>query len=390
MVKGQTKHQSSEDQQISNLFGQTAVFALDDASVDPKVIDYLRDVRTEALRTIATSQTTYAASQRPASVVRHSASMYDDDGGDVGSGDATVTDNCSEIALGEHQRSSTYGMDYLRTVQHASSGSANAAVITPPANISRERANSYIKWFGCVRKRILDKAIATQEYDDRTINLLLFYLREYLEVHYTVKKGVVAHLVNLLRDSGIQQEEHEESWALDESWVAPTLKRLGSVRLRTIEDVKICLRGDYTSYRKTLSGFREWSRFIREDEPLHSMFCTLLKTADDLCLLLNFFSQTWLQWILKEDNTSKHLVMWLFYILVHLPSKLAATHISALRELAKKCLTLLEAGTVVPLYPTTEMKLQNTEAVPENLGLLQLVVVLVSVKYGQLDLLGYE
>ena len=386
MVKGQTKHQSNEDQLISNLFGQSAVFALDDASVDPKVIDYLRDVRTEALRTIATSQATYATPQRPTSIVRHSASMYDDEG-DV---TATATTNCPESTSTEPQRSSMYGMDYLRTVQYPSSTGANITGITRPGNLSREHANSYVKWFDCVRKRILDRAITTQEYDDKTINLLLFYLREYLKAHYTVRKGVVVHLVNLLKDLEIQQEEDEESWAFDESWVAPTLKRLGSVRLRKIEDVNVCLRGDYTSYRKTLSGFREWSRFIRENEPLHSMFCTMLNTADDLCLLLNFFSQTWLQWILKEDNTSRHFVMWLFYIMVHLPSTLAATHISALRELAKKCLAILETGTVVPLIPATEMKLQDTEAVPKDLGLLQLVVVLVSVKYGQLDLLGYE
>ena len=312
--------------------------------------------------------------------------MYDDEG-DV---TATATTNCPDSTSTEPQRSSMYGMDYLRIVQYPSSTGANMTGITRPGSLSRERANSYIKWFDCVRKRLLDRAITTQEYDDKTTNLLLFYLREYLKAHYTVRKGVVAHLVNLLKDLEIQQEEDEESWAFDESWVAPTLKRLGSVRLRTIEDVKVCLRGDYTSYRKTLSGFREWSRFIRENEPLHSMFCTMLNTADDLCLLLNFFSQTWLQWILKEDNTSRHFVMWLFYIMVHLPSTLAATHISALREFAKKCLAILETGTVVPLIPATEMKLHNTEAVPKDLGLLQLVVVLVSVKYGQLDLLGYE
>ncbi|CCF59511.1 hypothetical protein KAFR_0H01010 [Kazachstania africana CBS 2517] len=352
-MRNQKKYSSSEDP----IFGQSPVFALDDAEVDPEVIRYLQNVRKEAIATNATQAQNFTR------IRGHDASIYDD------------------TVAGPQEAASQI------TEQHGQWGHVPLREDFVDFGNNMEKG---LQSFNNVTEKIFNESFTVQAYEKDHLDLLLYYMKLHLE-KIPEKKGIVAHILNLLKEYTVSEDLlNENDWTIDEEWFERNLGRLRSLRIRTIEDIKISITGDFSD--KEPMGLKQWTQFIRENEPLHSMFCTMIN-AKNIWVLVQFMSQEWIKEITKEKPYKQRVSQWLFYILAHLPTKVTATQTSLLRTLGKKCQKQLFVKTAErgkgTLPISTEMKQLKITFDTVDIDILELVVAIMAMRYGQRDLIEF-
>ncbi|SMN20367.1 similar to Saccharomyces cerevisiae YPR057W BRR1 snRNP protein component of spliceosomal snRNPs, required for pre-mRNA splicing and snRNP biogenesis [Maudiozyma saulgeensis] len=389
---------------VDPIFGQVPVFGLNDEDVNPFVVQYLKDVRREALTTNATNYK--GANQKNA---KYLANIYDDSDNDHN--DYRPHDSNSE------------GNSEARDIVNPNKRSIDDLITQPPFDteentnsnpteqttsdlplrlkIFDQNVNQWLTWFKDSKTEILKSAFTTQEYDDDILNLLLFYLKEHLTETKTSNSGIGSHLQNLLKNHKVSNEVLAlHSWTIDETWVTPTLARLRSIRIRDIDDIKTCLVGDYKN--KKPRNYDQWTRFIRENDPNSSMFSTMI-TQDDIWIILKFMKQNWLKVMIKTPEKSARTGMWLLYAMFYLSENLNSTQISTLRDFAKKCQRLYLDKFILHSPVTQEDKIPSpvlrlpSEMVgleilqpQENPTVVELVLLVVSEIFGQKDLLEWS
>lgn len=386
---------------VDPIFGQAPVFGLNDEAVNPLVIQYLKNVRQEALTTNITNYRPVQNTKK----IQYSASIYDDDY-------SRPVDKIPKIDSGN-----TYVGTQTDNLHNTGIDDLIVAPVTSPnidfkdqahlktelalrQTIFNKSAETWIRWFRDSKLKILQEAFTTQDYDDDTLNLLIYYLKIYLTKSKTGNRGIEGHLQNLLKDHIVNNEIlAQNKWTIDEEWVIPTLSRLGSVRIRNINDIKMCLKGEFSNQKP--KNYEQWTKYIRENEPTSSMFITMLK-QDDIWIILKFMKQNWLKAFMKRPEQSSRTAMWLLYSLFYLSENLNSTQISTLRDFARRCQSLyLEK--FVPNYSDDperqgyfkrlsiilpdEMKVLGIKYPQEPVIILEVVLVVVAQIFGQRDLL---
>lgn len=391
---------------IDPIFGQTPAFGLNDEAVNPLVIKYLKNVRQEAL---ATNITNYRPVQNTEEI-QYSASIYDDDGDDsILEYWVPKIDTRNGYATEQANNLQNIGIDDLVIAPIDSSDAISNEQVQSKAELAlrltifNKNADMWIKWFQDSKSKILQEAFTTQEYDDDTLNLLLYYLKEYLKQSKTGNKGIEGHLQKLLKDHSVSDEIlSQNEWTIDEEWVIPTLSRLRSVRIRDINDIKACLKGVFSKQKP--KNYEQWTKYIRENEPIGSMFTTMLK-QDDIWIILKFMKQNWLKVFMKKPEQSSRTSMWLLYSFFYLSENLNSTQISTLRDFAKRCQSLYLEKFVenysdddpeqqkyfkqLSITLPSEMKVLGIKHPQEPVTILELVLAVVAQTFGQKDLITW-
>ncbi|GAV53396.1 hypothetical protein ZYGR_0AI06800 [Zygosaccharomyces rouxii] len=340
----------SEDQSLDSTFGQQRVFNLDDPLVDPNVIAYLRGVRTQALRTSAIS--THWRSALP----RHSADLYDDE--------------------------------------------TPSREIPGPLLAIEHGIPSWIEWFNETRDIILEEGKPSQEYDDRSLELVLHHLKDYLQEQKGLK-GNSAHVLDLLqnlrptsKDDGGEDVELE----IDPEWAQSMLLKVKAQKVASLDDLKKCIKSENQTPPR---GFKEWYNFLQSHEPEHSYFTGKIINGETVWTLLQYMSHDWIKDIHKQKRfpRARRFSTWLLYILFHLPTNVTAEYVSNLRELGKRCkkAILADARLAESKRPillkdcqSSEMLELSTPSPPENLDVLNVTLVVIAVVYRQRDLTNWQ
>lgn len=387
---------------VDPVFGQSPAFGLNDDAVNPLVIQYLKNVRREAL---ATNITNY----RPEHInreIQYSASIYDDEGENTFSSDIPKNGSQDTHAIELPGHLNNIRIDDLIVAPFSSSDDIIAdeehsnSELSLRLSIFNKNVDKWLKWFQEAKSKILNEAFTTQEYDNDTLNILIYYLKEHLKKSKAGNKGIEGHLQNLLKDYNIDDEIlSQNEWTIDEEWVAPTLCRLRSIRIHDINDIRMCLKGDFSS--KKPRNYEQWTKYIRENEPNSSIFATMLK-QDDIWIILKFMKQNWLKVLMKKPEQSSRTSMWLLYSLFYLSENLNSTQISTLRDFAKRCQSLYLERFVSrysndPQHQTyfkqlavklpSEMKVHGIKYPLEHVTILELILIVVSQVFGQKDLI---
>ncbi|CAB4253084.1 similar to Saccharomyces cerevisiae YPR057W BRR1 snRNP protein component of spliceosomal snRNPs, required for pre-mRNA splicing and snRNP biogenesis [Maudiozyma barnettii] len=379
---------------VDPTFGQAPVFALNDEDVNPLAIQYLKDVRREALTTNATNYK--GVSQRSSKFL---ADIYDDE---PNSNPKLNSESQDIVNLGERSVDDLVTDATFNTPDTMRNYPTEQTSSELPTRLKKFNENSgqWLAWFKKSKTKILDSAFTTQGYDDDILNLLLFYLKQHLNESKDRNTGIETHLHNLLKDHNVSDEIlSSNSWTIDETWITPTLSRLRSMRIRDIDDIKACLLGDYRS--KKPRNYDQWTRFIRENEPNSSMFTTMV-TQDDIWIIFKFMKQNWLKVMMKTPENFARTGMWLLYSMFYLSEDLNSTQISTLRDFAKKCQRLYldklvlhsqaGEGDQISLH---EIKLPSEMIVLgilppiSGLAVIELVMVVISQIFGQKDLVAW-
>ncbi|KAG0661492.1 spliceosomal snRNP component [Maudiozyma exigua] len=388
---------------VDPVFGQSPAFGLNDDAVNPLAIKYLKNVRREAL---ALNITNYRPEQNNREI-QYSASIYDDDDGENTLSNNIPQDSSKNThAIELPGRLNNIGIDDLIIAPFSSSDDIvgdekhSNSELALRLTIFNKSMDIWLKWFQDTRSKILNEAFTTQEYDDDTLDLLIYYLKEYLKKSKAGNRGIEGHLQNLLKDYYIDDEIlSQNEWTIDEEWVAPALSRLRSIRIHDINDIKMCLKGNFSN--KKPRNYEQWTKFIRENEPNSSIFATMLK-QDDIWIILKFMKQNWLKVLMKKPEQSSRTSMWLLYSLFYLSENLNSTQLSTLRDFAKRCQGLyLEKFASrysddpqqqayfkqISVKLPSEMKVIGIKYPLEHVTILELVLVVVSQVFGQKDLI---
>lgn len=362
---------------IDPLFGQSKVFSTEDSNVNPDVIAYLASVRNEALTTSAISMS--AVKQPGIHVnVRHEASIYDDE---------------SEPIIKKARGT----VEVTNTFQNAL-----------PDNLVNftERITPVMEWFEQLRNDInLQPSNLNYHYDDLSIDLLLFNIKQILETKntQTENKGVSLHLMNILRDWAPKGDlPSDDEFEIDEEWIEKLLLKLECVKIPTIDFLKSFITGDY-SYSEP-RGFKAWNQFLLNNEPCKDMFATMIN-SNNIWLLVKYMAQIWITQISAKQ--SHNLTLWLLYILIFLPSSVVANNTSTLRDLGKKCRDIisefyceekkenngeekiLNPLAILPSELEVEFKQFVCKPILPETSLVELTLYIIATKYGQLDLLEW-
>lgn len=343
---------NKESQAPDSVFGQSRAFALTDPLVDPAVVAYLSTVRQEALRTSTISPVTMMSLKLP----KHNADMYDD-------------------------------------VQESSLLTKPPRIPAFPEKLLAFQRNmdNWIQWFKHSKETIWHNGYIFEGYNTSTLDLLLHYLKKYLEAKKE-KKGLIVHLLNILKDHPEINEDSE--FLMDEDWLEATLNKLKTKKIKNLNDIKNII-GE--GHKLVPNGFKQWYQYITENEPSHSIFKTVVNDRN-IWVLVQFYSKEWIKDIYNNKKRQQvvRFSQWLLYIIIHLPTNLTADYISILRTLGKKCqknvndIAHASDHLTETIVLTDEMKLLGIQEPPGNPSILELALSVISEFYGQRDLTDWE
>lgn len=339
----------SEDESLDSTFGQQRAFNLEDPLVDPNVVSYLQDVRTQALTTNAIS--TRGRSFSP----RHSADLYDDE------------PPSKEI---------------------------------PESLLDINRNFSFwMEWFNSARDIILEEAKTSQEDEEDSLELVLHYLKNYLQDQKNLK-GKSVHILNILRSlEPISKDEgYDDELEVDPNWVQSMMTKFEAQKVNNLDDLKKCAKPEDQIPPK---GFKEWYRFLQAHEPAHAYFTGKIINSETIWILVQYLSHDWIKDIHKQKKfpRAQRFSAWLLYILFHLPINITAEYVSNLRELGKRCQKLIIADAKIPEAKkhvlvkdceSSEMAELGTPLSPRGLDILRLTLVVIAVVYRQSDLMDWH
>lgn len=333
-----------DDQSVDSVFGQTPAFSLTDPEVDPAVIQYLSGVRQEALRTNVIKRS---------ELKRHTADLYDDD-------DEVI------VKKPKAQEELPVRLKYVDSHLHVS-----------------------VQWFENVKRVVLDNRTVCQSHTEKSLNLLLHFLREYLRGRS--EDGQASHLLKVLEDLPPKEQDENEDYELDEDWAESVVKKLRTRRISSITDIKAVI-GEVNS--KPV-GFKQWYQYLQRTEPAQSAFNTTID-ARNIWVLVQYMAQEWIKNISrsKKPTQASRFSNWLLYILFNIPDKLTAEYTSNLRNLGKRCRKAIRetqesfAPSIKTIFPR-ELTELGVPSPPEDLDVIQLTLSVIAVIYGQRDLIDW-
>lgn len=269
-------------------------------------------------------------------------------------------------------------------------GALKRHAISPSLIRLQRNVEIWVRWFNSVKATVLTNAYEFTGYEDETLDLLLLFLKNYLE-DMPSKCTTVEKIISVLNQHSFPEkaEEKEENLQIDEEWAKNILVRLEKTKIDSVEDVKkVITEGD----KHELVGYNQWFQYLINNEPQHTTFHEKI-TSKQLWVLIKYMSNTWIKEIHKKGRHYRRLQDWLFYILVHTPERVTAEYTSILRDLGKKCLELIQKKPVEAhenkITLPKEMAELNVEipAAVENMTITELTVSVIAVNYGQKDLI---
>ena len=158
------------------------------------------------------------------------------------------------------------------------------------------------------KRQVLTSAYEFTGYDDKTLDLLLVYLKNYLK-DIPSKSTTVEKIMNILNQNFFpaELEQQDNEFEIDEEWVQDILMKLAKTSFNSVEDIKnIITEGD----KHELSGYNQWFKYIINNEPRHATFCDKIKFKQ-LWVLVKYMSNTWIKEIYKKG---KHYRLSLIHI----------------------------------------------------------------------------
>lgn len=410
---------------VDSLFGQTRVFSIDDENVSPDAIEYLRNVRNEALTISAISMNNIRSHTNKSNTIRHDASIYDDES------DIPTTDNSTDNSnnnnnistINQAGKNSIYEdsiryekvpvMKKRRKATNEETPSKNSPIPENLINFN-QRMKSVMIWFQDLQVDIFNLPYNSDySYDHNTLELLLFHIQRIVTDKDKTERnnGVSLHLANLLKDwvpsETIEQIENND-YIIDVEWIQQLLIKLQCVKIPNIEFLKCVITGDYSNSEP--HGYYSWNQFLLNNEPCKDMFNTMIN-SNNIWLLVKYMTRSWLTEITEKHNHNMRL--WLIYILIYLPSSIVANNTSTLRDLGKKCREIILTyyhksfpsdstneqitkhkanNPLVPLQKCIQLEFKQftSKEIPENATLLELTIYIIATKYGQRDLIQWD
>lgn len=362
------KHENEDNQNhIDPIFGQAKVFGVDDPLVNPLVIDYLKEVRREALQTNAISVDKIQNTK-----VNYVASIYDDEDLPGSTESENVSDN-KKPTLGSHGVNNNQLAHYQYSI------------------------DNWLKWFNNLSQKVREECYVFEGYDEATLNHLLDLIKSHLTEKLNTKKisGFERHLLNILRDQHKQQDQNNKDtdFSIDEEWLYGVLNKMKAQKVRNLNEVKQFIQNSHTS---APMGMKDWYKYVMQNEPTHTTFVNMID-PNSLWTLVDYMTQEWLKDINKATvGTPKRnqLSKWLLYLLVHIPTQLTADKTSKIRDLGKKSKKLLDArketnifGAEDSIVLPEELEELEMQPPPKTLDLVSLVLIVVAEIHGQRDLL---
>ncbi|KAL3228996.1 Pre-mRNA-splicing factor BRR1 [Nakaseomyces bracarensis] len=362
---------------IDPVFGQARAFNVKDPLVNPLVVEYLQDVRWEALKTNAIS-----INAIPNKKINYGASIYDDD-------------TIEEVGTEKDNKEKELSVSNKRLSPDQSTKTDNELLAQYQYSI-----DIWLKWYNDIYKKIWEDCYVFEGYDDTTMNQLLHLIKMYLSEKSNDNKitGFERHLLNILRDQYSSDDEVPEnaSLSIDVEWLQGAIKKMKSEKLRNIEDIKGFIQ---KSHKVAPKGIIEWYKYIMNNDPTHSNFVNMIDQSS-LWTLVDYMTQEWLKDINKAQlGTQKRNQMskWLLYLLLHIPTQLTAERTSKIRDLGKRGKKILDNrkntnifGAEDSIVLTDELKELSPLNPPKNLDMVSLVLMVVANEYGQRDLLELQ
>lgn len=328
------KNHDSLNINLERYFGQSTVFALDSELVDPKVKKYLENVRLEALTTRG-------------------------------------------INRNNKQNPTCIGFDSY----HVSSSTLSDTEFQLPFDI-----DMVMNWFNKLKISVLESGKNISSVcDSTTLKIFKSYVKACLEKMAEDDKDDA--MVNILNSLQYVPEIESEASKIDEKWANNCIKLLKYGKCYDIDTINDII----TKSDPIPQNFRKWYGYIRYNEPKHCFFKRL--SLDQLMKLVGYMI-TWLNDILKMKPNSQSIAQWLFYTMIYLPNHLPASRIALLRELGKhahdilvKTLSDSELRSCIQA-PMLSSEMMNCTILPsKSLTIIDLVLLVISLKYGQRDLL---
>lgn len=337
------------DRSVDSVFGQTIAFSLNDERVNPAVVKYLSSVRDEALRTSAL---------RISEGKRHAADIYDED----------------DTIVKKKKPNSTC----LTSLQYLNF-----------------RIDEWLAWFRNTQKMVLESGYLPQQHTEKSLNLLLGYLKVYLSER-SDEKGSSVHLLKVLEK--LPKAEEDETLELDKGWAEKIVKSLQTKQIDDIDDIKAFLTNADTT---TPVGFKQWYQYLQQNEPSQAAFGRIINERN-IWVLIQYMAQEWIKTIAKcrKPRQAIRFSNWLFYLLINVPANILADHTSNLRNLGKKCRAVItkdaEANTegyckkdeiLLKKALPSDLKQLGVLTPPDDLDIIQLTLAIVASSYGQTDLI---
>lgn len=323
------------------VFGQNKAFSLLDDNVNPKVLSYLSKVRHEALHTNVIMISSLISQTK---TKRHGPEMYD---------------------------------------ENSSFDPAKRTKIEDKINALEGRIVEAHEWLSMCRHEMETHAEVFQGYDQKTLDILLDHLRDYISNN---TKGS-EELRRLLKALDVTNLEEKQRYSIDEKWASDTISMLSERKLNSIQDVKDIISRMHTTVPR---GQSKWLEFVLSTEPRHTLFVNIV-TSPRIWILVKNLAYNWLQDLTKDSRNVESLTQWLLYTVLHLPERLTADHISVVRDLGKACVRLKTSEFVPCIADGLPTELEELKIeVPEFLGKLtaiDLSIIAIAQQYGQKDLL---
>ncbi|AET38961.1 Brr1p Ecym_3478 [Eremothecium cymbalariae DBVPG len=316
---------------LDPIFGQSRSFDCSGEEVNPDVVKYLEFVRNEALRTNATNSRQVAAGRKRVEI------SYEDDVPNLI--DSELSDRAIEL----------------------------------PFDVDEA-----IEWFKSLRHYAQSSSEPSQGYNKETLEFLLFSLKQYIDSKND-SGDEMKNLAELLKD--VKPVKEIDSLELDEKWAQKLILRLTRRNFASLENLKLKIN----SVIPIPTRDKAWRVHIPLNEPTHEFFHRM--SSQQLFELVRYMDEN-LTVELQSSNAVDYS-QWLFYLLLHLPDHLTASGVSKVRSLAKKAREfVVNKNSNAPLleFPS---EMLHEELPTAQMTSVHLVLVVVSVIYGQRDLLRY-
>lgn len=407
---------------VDPLFGQANVFSIDDENVNPDVINYLRNVRNEALTISAISMSNIRSYVNKSNTIRHDASLYDDkndipmnDNSENNSDSNTKTTNYAIENLADESSAKKEGVLIMNKRRKIINKDTSMKFSMPENLINfNQRMKAVMDWFQDLQDDIFTLPCNSgYSYDDKTLELLIFNIQKVVNDKEKTKQnnGVSLHLSNLLENwapSEAMKQIKNNNYAVDVEWIQELLVKLQCVRVPNIDFLKCVITGNYFNFEP--HGYRAWNQFLLNNEPCKDMFNTMIN-GNNIWLLVKYMAQSWITEISGKQN--HNVKLWLIYILIYLPSSVVANNTSTLRDLGKKCREIIQAyyyqpfpldnideqinkhkvnNPLIPLQKSIQLEFKQftSKEIPDDATLLELTIYIIATKYGQMDLIQWD
>ncbi|AMD18754.1 HBL148Wp [Eremothecium sinecaudum] len=320
---------------VDPIFGQSKVFDCSDEAVNPLAVQYLQNVRNEALCIHAVGARNLRTKGPKTNI------SYSDD---------EIEDNNKPKSVG-------FG---------------EGDPISLPFDMDET-----MKWFDRLQESSQEPQEPFEGYTEETLDLLLYSLKQYISETAQDSDPGVCKLAKILEE--VEPVQNNTSFELDAAWAGKLIARLKRRTFTSLENLKLKINSQLPVPTRS----QAWKIHISLNEPTNEFFQRM--SHDQLLQLLTYMVERFEDQIFSEVATEH--AQWLLYLLLHLPRRLAANHVSQVRSLAKVARKLIQNNSS-DLQPLV-MPLELTEDSPPSPGttICHLTLTVAAIVYGQRDLL---